>query len=102
MIFDTPGSNSASNVKHYEVLKKAMEDLSNGLPIFVSEYDSMDSTDNDKLYQDINNMAELDNRFTMIIVNKNDGLEGSLSSFQNTHRLEVKHGHQRFNNKSRR
>ncbi len=49
-----------------------MEDLSNGLPIFVSEYDSMDSTDNDKLYQDINNMAELDNRFTMIIVNKAD------------------------------
>ena len=72
VIFDTPGSNSASNVKHYEVLKKAMEDLSNGLPIFVSEYDSLDSTDNDKLYQDINNMAELDNRFTMIIVNKAD------------------------------
>ena len=72
VIFDTPGSNSASNIKHYEVLKKAMEDLSNGLPIFVSEYDSLDSTDNDKLYQDINNMAELDNRFTMIIVNKAD------------------------------
>ena len=72
VIFDTPGSNSASNVKHYQVLKKAMEDLSNGLPIFVSEYDSLDSTDNDKLYQDINNMAELDNRFTMIIVNKAD------------------------------
>ena len=72
VIFDTPGSNSASNVKHCEVLKKAMEDLSNGLPIFVSEYDSLDSTDNDKLYQDINNMAELDNRFTMIIVNKAD------------------------------
>lgn len=72
VIFDTPGSNSASNVKHYEVLKKAMEDLSNGLPIFVSEYDSLDSTDNEKLYQDINNMAELDNRFTMIIVNKAD------------------------------
>ena len=73
VIFDTPGSNSASNVNHYHVLKKAMEDLSNGLPIFVSEYDSLDSTDNDKLYQDINNMAELDNRFTMIIVNKADG-----------------------------
>jgi len=72
VIFDTPGSNSASNVKHYEVLKKAMENLSNGLPIFVSEFDSLDSTDNDKLYQDINNMEELDNRFTMIIVNKAD------------------------------
>ena len=72
VIFDTPGSNSVSNVKHYQVLKKAMEDLSNGLPIFVSEYDSVDSTDNDHLYQDINNMDELDNRFTMIIVNKAD------------------------------
>lgn len=72
VIIDTPGSNSASNVKHYEVLKKAMEGLTNGLPIFVSEFDSLDSTDNDKLYQDINNMQELDNRFTMIIVNKAD------------------------------
>lgn len=72
VIFDTPGSNSVSNVKHYQVLKKAMEDLSNGLPIFVSEYDSMDSRDNDKLYQDINNIDALDNRFTMIIVNKAD------------------------------
>lgn len=72
VIFDTPGSNSASNRKHYTVLQKAMEDLTNGLPIFVSEYDSLDSTDNDKLYQDINNMEELDNRFTMIIVNKAD------------------------------
>lgn len=72
VIFDTPGSNSASNVKHFQVLKKAMENLSNGLPIFVSEYDSLDSTDNDKLYQEINNMEELDNRFTMIIVNKAD------------------------------
>ena len=72
VIFDTPGSNSASNVKHYQVLKKAMADLSNGLPIFVSEYNALDSTDNDKLYQDINNMKELDNRFTMIIVNKAD------------------------------
>ena len=72
VIIDTPGSNSASNVKRYEVLKKAMEGLTNGLPIFVSEFDSLDSTDNDKLYQDINNMQELDNRFTMIIVNKAD------------------------------
>lgn len=72
IIFDTPGSNSASNIKHYQVLKTALEGLSNGLPIFVSEYDSLDSMDNDRLYQDINNMTELDNRFTMIIVNKAD------------------------------
>ena len=72
VIFDTPGSNSASNEKHFLVLKKAMEDLSNGLPIFVSEYNSLDSTDNDRLYQVIHDMEELDSRFTMIIVNKAD------------------------------
>lgn len=72
VIFDTPGSNSVSNIKHYQVLQTALEGLSNGLPIFISEYDSLDSMDNDRLYQDINNMAELDNRFTMIIVNKAD------------------------------
>lgn len=72
VIFDTPGSNSASNDKHVQVLKKAMEDLSNGLPIFVSEYTTLDSTDNEKLNQEIKSMAELDSRFTMIIVNKAD------------------------------
>ena len=72
VLFDTPGSNSASNVKHYEVLKKAMQGLSNGLPVFVSVFDNLDSTDNDKLYQDINNLESLDKRFTMIVVNKAD------------------------------
>lgn len=72
VIFDTPGSNSATSVKHYDVLKKAMSQFTNGLLIFVSECDSLDSTDNDKLYQDINNLEELDKRFTMIIVNKAD------------------------------
>ena len=72
VVFDTPGSNSASNVEHVRVLKKAMEDMSNGMPIFISEYNSLDSTDNEKLYKDIKAMQELDSRFTMIIVNKAD------------------------------
>lgn len=72
VIFDTPGSNSASNADHVRVLKKAMEDMSNGMPIFVSEFNSLDSTDNEKLYKDIKAMKELDSRFTMIIVNKAD------------------------------
>ncbi len=72
VIFDTPGSNSASNSRHLDVLKRAMKDMSNGIPMFVSEYDALDSTDNEKLYTWINNMAELDSRFTMIIVNKAD------------------------------
>ena len=72
VIFDTPGSNSASNVRHLEVLKRAMKDMSNGIPMFISEYDSLDSTDNETLYTQIKEMAELDSRFTMIIVNKAD------------------------------
>ncbi len=72
VIFDTPGSNSASNDKHLEVLKEQMHNLSNGLPIFVSEYDALDSTDNERLYRVIREVNELDSRFTMIIVNKAD------------------------------
>lgn len=72
VIFDTPGSNSASNDKHLEVLKEQMRNLSNGLPVFLSEYDSLDSTDNERLYKVIREVKELDSRFTMIIVNKAD------------------------------
>ncbi len=72
VIFDTPGSNSASNTRHLEVLKRAMEDMSNGIPMFISEFDSLDSTDNETLYTQIKEMSELDSRFTMIVVNKAD------------------------------
>lgn len=72
VVFDTPGSNTASNGKHFEVLKKAMEDLSNGLPIYLSEYDKLDTKDNESLCRLIRDMKELDSRFTMIVVNKAD------------------------------
>ncbi|MCR5530101.1 MAG: dynamin family protein [Saccharofermentans sp.] len=72
VIFDTPGSNSASNLDHLEILKEAMHNLSNGLPIYLSEYNSLDSTDNEKLYHEISDIKELDSRFAMIVVNKAD------------------------------
>ena len=72
VIFDTPGSNSATNDQHILVLKKAMANLSNGIPLYVSEYNTLDSVDNDKLCNEIKEMEELDSRFTMIIVNKAD------------------------------
>ena len=72
VIFDTPGSNTASYSNHVVVLKKAIEKMSNGIPLFLSEYKALDSTDNEKLYTDIKTMNELDSRFTMIIVNKAD------------------------------
>ena len=72
VIFDTPGSNSASNARHLKVLKEAMVNMTNGLPIFLSTPDSLDSTDNENLYHIIRDMEELDSRFTMIVVNKAD------------------------------
>lgn len=72
VIFDTPGSNSVSNVKHLLVLKEAMANMTNGLPIFLSTPDTLDSMDNDNLYQVIREYDELDGRFTLIVVNKAD------------------------------
>ncbi len=72
VIFDTPGSNSASNAKHLAVLKQAMANMTNGLPIFLSTPDALDSTDNENLYEIIRTFEELDDRFTMIVVNKAD------------------------------
>lgn len=89
VIFDTPGSNSASNLNHFAVLKKAMEGLTNGIPIFVTKYDQLDTTDNEKLYEEISSMKELDNRFTMIVVNKADTSSLPKEGFSDRDRREI-------------
>ena len=81
VIFDTPGSNSASNEDHVRVLRAAMDGLSNGLPIFVAEYSSLDSTDNEKLYREIEEIPAIDERFAMIVVNKADAADLPKGSF---------------------
>lgn len=75
VIFDTPGSNSASNEDHIRVLQEAMKGLSNGLPIFVAERTSLDSNDNQALYSEIQKIEAMDERFAMIVVNKADGAD---------------------------
>lgn len=72
VIFDTPGFNSTSNSGHLSVLKNAIKGFSNGIPIFVSVFDSLDSRDNENLYREIKNIEELDDRFTLIVVNRAD------------------------------
>lgn len=72
VIFDTPGSNSASNADHSKVLEEALQGFSNGIPVWVSQYDALDSNDNDDLCDRILEIAALDKRFTMIVVNKAD------------------------------
>lgn len=72
IVLDTPGSNASSHRDHYEVLQQALEGMSNGIPVFVSEYDSLDSNDNNTLKEKLKNVEGLDTRFTMIIANKAD------------------------------
>jgi len=72
VIYDTPGSNSASNERHFAVLKSAMEGQTNGLPVYVAEFNTLDSVDNERLYRVIRELDSLDDRFTMIVVNKAD------------------------------
>lgn len=72
VIFDTPGSNTATHKDHSIILEGAMKDMSNGIPIYVAEYSSLDSCDNERLYEKIKSLSQIDSRFTMIIVNKAD------------------------------
>lgn len=75
VIFDTPGSNSNSNIDHNQVLKDSLEGFSNGIPVWVTQYDSIDSVDNAKLVDMLSEIEALDKRFTMIVVNKADSVE---------------------------
>ena len=75
VIFDTPGSNSNTNMDHEKVLSKSLEGFSNGIPIWVSGYDSIDSVDNAQLCEKLYKIDALDKRFTMIVINKADSVE---------------------------
>lgn len=72
VIFDTPGSNNASNERHIQVLEKAMADRTNGIPVFVSNKKSLNIKDAKNLIERINGIGELDDRFTMLVVNQAD------------------------------
>lgn len=72
VLFDTPGSNSSSNVDHLAILQSAMRNMSNGLLLFVTEMTSLDTVDNVKLFDELKGMEGIDSRFSMIIVNKAD------------------------------
>ena len=72
VIFYTPGSNSNTNTEHSNVLAEALEGFSNGIPVWVSTYDNLDTNDNADLCNKILSIKALDKRFTMIVVNRAD------------------------------
>jgi len=72
VIFDTPGSNSESNSDHAKVLSEALDGFSNGIPVWVTSLETVDTNDNATLCDKILKIDALDARFTMIIFNKAD------------------------------
>ncbi len=89
VIFDTPGSNSNSNADHAKVLEEAMDGFSNGIPIWVTQYETIDSEDNASLCDKVLAIEALDKRFTMIILNKADGSDLEEGGFSDSHVKEI-------------
>lgn len=73
VIYDTPGSNSDNNVRHFEVLKDSLDEQTNALPIFLTTPDTMDAEDNEKILKLIEDTgAALDTTNAIVVVNKAD------------------------------
>ncbi len=76
VFYDTPGSNTASNEQHIKILRKALLDQTNGLPVFVTQPDSMDQKDNEDIIKMIEELGDsLDKINTLVVINKSDRLE---------------------------
>ena len=88
-IFDTPGSNTVSHEDHSRVLKEAMAGFSNGLPVYVTLYDALESADNKKLYDEIKQLDAIDERFAMVILNKADIADLPKGGFSSEKRQDV-------------
>ena len=82
VIYDTPGSNSDSNKRHFEILKESLGKQTNALLVLLTTPDTMDSTDNNNLLSLIEDTGKsLDTYNAVIVVNKADMLAiNSLSS----------------------
>ena len=72
IIYDTPGSNANSHKDHFEILKKALSRQTNGLPIFLTSREQMDTDDADSLKARVADIPALDNSNILIVVNKAD------------------------------
>lgn len=91
VIFDTPGSNSNSNTNHSKVLAEALQGFSNGIPVWVAQYENVDSNDNAELCDDILQIRALDKRFTMIVLNKADSSDLPAGGFSEKKIKDILH-----------
>ncbi|MBE5879081.1 MAG: hypothetical protein E7288_03780 [Lachnospiraceae bacterium] len=73
VIYDTPGSNSVMFREHADILKVSLEQQTNGLPIFVTNPDTMDQTDNEEIIKLIDEFGgALDASNMLLVVNRSD------------------------------
>ena len=71
-VLDTPGSDSAdkgTDKTHFDILKKALKDQTNGLPIFVTVPENMNSAGNKEILEEMKKI-NLDKNNMIIIANK--------------------------------
>lgn len=73
VIFDTPGSDTESHGEHLKVLKKALSEQTNGLPILITTPNEMDKKSAKELIMSLNEIdGNLDLTNAMVIVNRAD------------------------------
>lgn len=78
VIYDTPGSNSDSNKRHFDILRESLNNQTNALLILLTTPDTMDFTDNNNLIDLIQETGDaLDTSNAIIVVNKSDTLTPS-------------------------
>lgn len=89
VVFDTPALDSAYNDEVLSLLADAMIDMSYALPIYVSEYDSLDSAETLELFEDVSRIDAIDDRFAILVVNKADAARVSSSDFDDAKRTQI-------------
>lgn len=77
VLFDTPGDNVANHEQHIEVLQSALHGMSNGLMLYVTQNNQLQTMSNQKLCDKVKAIQEIDTRFTMVIINQADNADFS-------------------------
>jgi GTPase SAR1 family protein len=72
-IYDTPGDGSASHKEHLEILKEALKERTNGLPILITTRDTLDSAGVEPMMAELQDSnMNLDRKNLMILINQAD------------------------------
>ncbi len=74
IIFDTPGSNFDNNDEDLKLVQDLMKTMTNGLIIYISDYSGLSTTDNKNLINELRSFTNIDQRFTILAINKADSI----------------------------